>query len=143
MAARRACPSGRALRLAWGVPHGQYGVVSVDAPKPFNPTYLTFALGALIAILSGATSAAVTTAVLTQRVDTVTRTQEATQVWMVATDKRLNAMEGDVRVANKAFEGFGKDLDRVQRGVDDIKAAMMGRPAAAVLAPASGRTPYP
>lgn len=117
--------------------------MSVPEPKPFNPTYLTFALGALIAVLSGATSAAVATAVLTQRVDTVTQRQDQAQVWMVATDKRLSSVEGDVRVANKAFEGFGKDLDRVQRGVDDIKAAMMGRPATAVLAPASGRQPYP
>lgn len=115
--------------------------MSVPEPKPspFNPS---FWLGLSSAVVAGLISAAVTTAVLSQRVETQARWQAETQVWILGTDKRLSALESDVRLANKSFEGFGKDMERLQRGVEDLKNAMMvGRPA--VYAPATGRQPYP
>lgn len=116
-------------------------VTTPAEPKqsPFTPS---FWLAAATAIVTGVISAAVTTAVLNQRVEAQGQWQGQTQTWILATDKRINAVESDVRLANKSFEGFGKDMERLQRGVEDLKNAMMvGRPA--VYAPATGRNPYP
>jgi D-alanyl-D-alanine carboxypeptidase len=114
-------------------------VLSEPKPSPFNPS---FWLAAATAVVTGVISSTVTTAVLNQRVEAQAHWQSQTQTWIIATDKRLNAVESDVRLANKSFEGFGKDMERLQRGVEDLKNAMMvGRPA--VYAPATGRQPYP
>lgn len=115
--------------------------MSAPEPKPslFTPS---FWLAFSAAVVSGLISSVATTATLTQRVEAHGNWQGQTQTWIVATDKRLNAVESDVRLANKSFEGFGKDMERLQRGVEDLKNAMMvGRPA--VYAPATGRQPYP
>lgn len=115
--------------------------MSAPEPKP-SPWTPSFWLALASAIVAGLISSVATTATLTQRVEAQARWQQEAQVWMAATDKRLNTAESDARLASKSFEAFSKDLERVQKGVDDLKNAMMiGRPA--VYTPATGRNPYP
>jgi hypothetical protein len=110
--------------------------------KPFNLTgWLSFVLAAGIAVVGGITSAAVTTAVTGKDVATLQQEARETRVWREATDKRLAVVEQNAAVATNKFEGLVKDVERVQKGVDNIQTLILGRPA--VVAPASSRVPYP
>jgi hypothetical protein len=117
-------------------------MTTLTEPKPFNLTgWLSLTLAAGVAIVTGITSSAVTVAVtgkdvtrLQQDVVTISARQESAE-------KRLAAVEQNAAVATNKFEGLVKDVERVQKGVDNIQTLILGRPA--VVAPAASRTPYP
>ena len=117
-------------------------MTTLTEPKPFNLTgWLSLTLAAGIAVVGGITSAAVTTAVTGKDVANLQQEYRESRVWREATDKRLAVVEQNAAVATNKFEGLVKDVERVQKGVDNIQTLILGRPA--VVAPATSRTPYP
>jgi hypothetical protein len=117
-------------------------MTTLTDPKPFNLTgWLSLTLAAGIAVVGGITSAAVTAALNGKDVATLQQEYRENRTWREATDKRLAAVEQNAAVATNKFEGLVKDVERVQKGVDNIQTLILGRPA--VVAPAASRTPYP
>lgn len=111
--------------------------------KPFNLTgWLSLSLAAAVALLSGVVSSAITVAVQGRDVVMLQQESREQRVWREATDKRLAIVEQNAAVATNKFDGLVKDVERVQKGVDNVQALIIGRPA--VMAPAAtSRSPYP
>lgn len=105
-------------------------------PSPWTPSFWA-TVGSVV--LSALLASAVTSAVQRRDVDDLRAWQKDAQTWMVGMEKRVTESERQNAVANKGTE---KDLQQMKDQLNTIQQMLIGR-APAVIAPASGRQPYP